>query len=114
MSWKQEVGGAGCNGCGAGWRGSCWRYWCLPVRAWRRAQVLYGSITGNVTDQSGAALAGAQVTAVEAQTGVTSTQTTDAAGIYRFPALLPGTYKVTISATGFTRQETSGVELRSK
>ncbi len=77
-----------------------------------RAQVLYGSITGNVTDQSGAALAGAQVTAVEAQTGVTSTQTTDAAGIYRFPALLPGTYKVTISATGFTRQETNGVELR--
>ena len=78
-----------------------------------RAQVLYGSITGVVTDQSGAALAGAQVTALEAQTGVTSTQTTDAAGIYRFPALLPGTYKVTISATGFTRQETAGVELRT-
>ncbi len=76
------------------------------------AQVLYGSITGNVTDQSGAALSGAQVTAVEAQTGVTSNQTTDAAGIYRFPALLPGTYKVTITANGFTRQETAGVELR--
>ena len=77
------------------------------------AQVLYGSITGNVTDQSGAALSGAQVTAVATQTGVTSTQTTDAAGIYRFSALLPGTYKVTITANGFTRQETAGLELHA-
>src|SRR6185437_13014030 len=61
------------------------------------AQVLYGSLTGNVTDPTGAALGGAQVTAVEAQTGVSNTQTTDASGIYRFPALLPGTYKVTIT-----------------
>ncbi len=75
------------------------------------AQVLYGTITGNVTDQSGAALSGAQVTAAEVQTGVTSNQTTDAAGIYRFQALLPGTYNVTITANGFTKQQTSGLEL---
>ncbi|HXS12782.1 MAG TPA: TonB-dependent receptor [Acidobacteriaceae bacterium] len=77
------------------------------------AQVLYGTITGNVTDSTGAALGGAQVTAVEAQTGVSNTQTTDASGIYRFPALLPGTYKVTITAQGFTKQETNGVDLRA-
>ena len=49
-----------------------------------RAQVLYGSLTGNVTDASGAALPGAQVTARSVQTGDRSTQTSDSAGIYRF------------------------------
>ncbi len=77
------------------------------------AQVLYGVITGNVTDASGAAVSGATVTAVEVQTGVSKTQTTDASGIYRFPALLPGNYKVTVAATGFTKQETNGVDLRA-
>ena len=77
------------------------------------AQVLYGTITGNVTDQSGAALSGATVTALEVRTGVSNTQTTDAAGIYRFPALLPGTYKLSIAANGFSKQETAGIELHA-
>ncbi len=65
------------------------------------AQVLYGSLTGKVTDQSGAALPNATVEAVNTGTGVTQTATTDAAGDYRFNALQPGTYKVSISASGF-------------
>ena len=77
------------------------------------AQVLYGTLTGNVTDQSGAAVPGAEVTVVEGQTGVSNTQATDSAGIYRFPALLPGTYKVSITAKGFTKQETPGVTLHA-
>jgi hypothetical protein len=80
--------------------------WGVPAA---KAQVLYGGLTGNVTDSSGAILPGAQVTAVSTQTGVSYNQATDAAGIYRFPALLPGTYKVTITAQGFSRQETAGV-----
>jgi len=66
-----------------------------------KAQVLYGSLTGKVTDQSGAALPNATVEAVNTGTGVTQTATTDAAGDYRFNALQPGTYKVSISASGF-------------
>lgn len=80
----------------------------LPVKS-LIAQVLYGTISGNVTDSSGAVVAGAQVTALEVQTGVSQTAASDSVGIYRFSALLPGTYKVTISAQGFTRQETLGV-----
>lgn len=73
------------------------------------AQVLYGTLTGTVTDTSGAVVPDAQVTALAVQTGVSQTATTDSAGIYRFTALLPGTYKVTVTAKGLTTQETAGV-----
>src|SRR5215469_5707621 len=67
-----------------------------------QAQVLYGSLTGNVTDPSGAVVSGAKVEALNIQTGVAQAATTDANGVYRFQNLQPGTYKVTISASGFT------------
>ena len=73
------------------------------------AQVLYGSLTGTVTDPTEAVVAGAHVTALEIQTGVSQTTNTDSSGIYRFPSLLPGTYKVTITIQGFATQETLGV-----
>lgn len=73
------------------------------------AQVLYGSLTGTVTDPSGAVVSGAKVEVVGAQTGVTSQATTDSAGIYRITTLLPGTYSVTISASGFANQATNNV-----
>ncbi len=73
------------------------------------AQVLYGSLTGTVTDASGAVVNGASVSALEVQTGLTRQATTDSSGIYRFTALSPGTYKVTITAPSFAIQETPGV-----
>lgn len=73
--------------------------WAFPSAGF--AQVLYGSMTGNVTDPSGAAVATAGVEALNVNTGVTSKATTDNNGIYRFSALLPGTYKVTFSGLGF-------------
>lgn len=76
------------------------------------AQVLYGSLTGTVMDTSGAAVAGAQVSALNAQTGVKQDTVSDPSGIYRFTALLPGTYKVTIAAQGFSTQETANVPVR--
>jgi outer membrane receptor protein involved in Fe transport len=75
------------------------------------AQVLYGSLTGTVTDPTGAVIVGAQVTVLEDQTGVSQTGTTDSSGIYRFTTLLPGRYKVTIAAKGFSTQETPGVQI---
>ena len=77
------------------------------------AQVLYGLLTGTVTDASGAVVPNAQVTALEVQTGVSQTAAGDSSGIYRFPALLPGTYNVTITAQGFSKQETPGVLVRA-
>ena len=64
--------------------------------------MLYGSLTGNVTDPSGAVVSGAKVEALNTLTGVTQAATTDANGVYRFQNLHPGTYKVTISTSGFT------------
>jgi len=75
------------------------------------AQVLYGSLTGAVNDSSGAVLSGATVTALETRTGITQQANTDASGIYRFTTLLPGTYKVTIAASGFATQQTPNVRV---
>jgi hypothetical protein len=65
------------------------------------AQVLYGSLTGNVTDQSGAAVSGAKVEALNVGTNVSKTTTTDDKGFYQFSDLLPGVYKVTVDAASF-------------
>ena len=73
----------------------------LAIPSALRAQVLYGSLTGNVTDASGAGVPNAKVEALNTGTGVIQTQTTDSAGLYRFNALQAGTYKVTIAASGF-------------
>ena len=54
------------------------------------AQVLYGSLTGNVTDPTKAAVPGAQVEALNVATGVARQSSTDDAGVYRFGELLPG------------------------
>jgi hypothetical protein len=67
-----------------------------------QAQVLYGSLTGNVTDPSGAVVPGAVVEARDVGTGVTRQGATDERGIYVFTLLQPGIYKVTISASGFS------------
>ena len=85
---------------------------CLALAATSSAQVLYGSLTGTVSDPSGAAVSGAQVQALDINTGVVSQVTTDQAGIYRFTTLFPGPYKVTVNAPGFAAQETSGVVIR--
>src|SRR5215813_4581556 len=65
------------------------------------AQVLYGSLTGNVTDASGAGVPGAKVDALNVATGAAKQGTTDDRGTYLFSDLQPGTYKVTITAASF-------------
>jgi len=67
-----------------------------------QAQILYGSLTGNVTDQTNAVVPQAHVQARNVGTGVMRSTETDSNGIYRFPELQPGTYKVSYSAPNFT------------
>ncbi|MBV8857972.1 MAG: TonB-dependent receptor [Acidobacteria bacterium] len=81
----------------------------LPGAA--RAQVLYGSLTGNVTDSAGAAVPGASVTALNTGTNVSKETTTNEEGIYQFSDLLPGVYKVTIGGKGFTTSVSEGVNI---
>jgi hypothetical protein len=65
------------------------------------AQVLYGSIVGNVRDPTGAAIAGATVTVTQQETQVTRKTATDQSGNFTLPTLSPGDYSITISAPGF-------------
>src|SRR5262249_24295465 len=60
-----------------------------------RAQVLYGSMVGTVTDPNGAAVPGAKVEATNVSTGDVSTTTTDDRGAYVINDLQVGIYKVT-------------------
>jgi hypothetical protein len=68
-----------------------------------------GSISGVVSDSTGAVVSGATVTATETQTGVQSEITTDSKGFYNFPALPIGTYDVEIRAKGFKAFKQSGL-----
>lgn len=65
------------------------------------AQVLYGSLTGNVSDPSGAAVPDVKVEALNTGTGVSRTSVTDGSGSYAFNDLQPGTYKISWTATAF-------------
>src|SRR5256885_14179623 len=69
------------------------------------AQVLYGSLVGNVTDPNGAIVPNAAVTVTNQATGVVTKTTTDSTGVYQFIALQPGTYIVKISVSGFKTYE---------
>ena len=66
-----------------------------------QAQVLYGSLTGTVTDPAGALVSGAKVAALNTDTGINKEMMTDEHGGYLFTDLQPGTYKVTITAASF-------------
>ena len=70
-----------------------------------------GRILGGVTDQSGGAVVGATVNIVDTQRNLTRTVTTDTAGEYNVPNLLPSTYTVRAAFQGFKTAERSGVVL---
>jgi hypothetical protein len=72
-----------------------------------QAQVTTGTITGTVTDSSGAAVAGAQVAVHETGKGTTQQYTTDTTGGYVAPYLTPGTYAVSVEKSGFKRESSS-------
>ena len=66
------------------------------------AQVLYGSMVGNVTDSTGGAVPGAIVGITHGQTQTKREATTDQNGGYRFQTIQPGTYTVVVALSGFT------------
>ncbi len=65
------------------------------------AQVDRAELEGTVTDQSGAAVAGADVKILAADTGIAQEQKSNSKGYYRFPGLAVGRYTVTVTNTGF-------------
>jgi len=71
-----------------------------------------GSIAGSITDSNQAAIPGAAVTITDTDTGVVHVFTTNSAGLYAAPFLLPGHYKVTASANNFGTTEARDLTLQ--
>src|SRR5512137_2777963 len=76
------------------------------------AQSETGSMTGTVTDPSGAAVPAAEVTVRNTGTSVTFVSVTDATGIWRAPQLVPGVYEITVAAKGFSTMVRKDVQVR--
>jgi hypothetical protein len=85
----------------------------LAACRFSNAQVLYGSLTGNVTDPHGAAIPNVRVEAVNTGTGVARQATTDDRGAYLFNNLQFGFYKVTITATSFRKVVENNVQVNA-
>jgi hypothetical protein len=75
------------------------------------AQVLYGSIVGTVTDQSGAMVPKATVRVTNTSTGLTREAVTDTSGYYSVANLPQGSYDVAITASGFKPLTQQGVSV---
>jgi hypothetical protein len=73
----------------------------LLMPATSQAQVLYGSIVGNVRDASGGAIPGATVTITNKETNQSRLTLTDGTGRYDFATVQTGTYTVKVSQPGF-------------
>src|SRR5258708_3376309 len=75
------------------------------------AQDFRATITGTVADQSGAAIAGAKVRAVQRNTNQATEVDTNHEGRYTLPYLQPSTYDIEVVATGFHKTKRENVTL---
>ncbi len=74
-----------------------------------QAQVLYGSVVGNVKDSTGAAVAGATVTLTNLDTTQSRESVSNEGGSYDFSTLLPGRYEMKVGKPGFTTSNETGI-----
>jgi hypothetical protein len=81
----------------------------LSVFPFAHGQSTYGSITGLITDPSGAAVADAKVTLTNVGTSETKTQSTGSDGFYSFVNLIPGQYRIDVEKQGFKHQTRQNV-----
>src|ERR1700674_218659 len=75
------------------------------------SQIVGGTLSGAITDASAAAVPNATVVIKNVATGVTTNAASNAQGLFNAPNLLPGTYEVTVTATGFDTKGVSNVVL---
>ena len=81
--------------------------WTVPAQA----QLYAGSVTGVIADQTGGLITGADVTLADAEKGFTFTSKTDTNGRYLFRSVAPGTYNISVNATGFKEQNRTGIRV---
>src|SRR5256884_8933974 len=78
-----------------------------------RAQVTTAAVRGTVTDEQGAAIAGAEVTITNVDTSFNRTALTSSDGEYNFPDLPLGHYKIHATHSGFKSSEQTGITLHA-
>ena len=77
-----------------------------------QAQTELGTIAGTVTDAKAGAMPNAEVVVSNEGTGITNKTTTNGSGEFVVPNLVPGSYTVTVSVSGFKTVEQKGVQLQ--
>jgi hypothetical protein len=73
----------------------------------------FGSISGTITDSSGAIVVGAKVTILNTMTGISRAVPSNSAGIYSFPTLQPGSYRLTVESSGFETEVRENVTVNA-
>ena len=94
---------------GLGWAVAFLLFACAAQGA--LSQVDQGSITGTITDSTGATIAGATVTVTNADTSLTFSRATSSAGEYTFTPLKIGNYTLKVSAPGFEPVERDNIRV---
>ena len=84
---------------------------CLMTHSPAFGQSSFATVSGTISDATGALIPGVSVTATNTATNVVSMAVSNEAGAYNVPALLPGTYKVSAELPGFQTQTYTAVEL---
>ena len=84
----------------------------LAIAGLAAAQEFRGSISGQVTDDSGNAVHSAQVSVTDVATNTTTTVTTNESGHYNVLYLTPGQYRISVEASGFKKLMQQGIQVR--
>ena len=99
----------------------CFKLWACAVLALMClcgsslfAQEFRGTISGAVTDPSGALVSGASIEVRETHTATINRTTSDSAGQYVVPFLLPGDYSITVTKKGFEILTRKGIVLQAQ
>ncbi len=84
---------------------------CLMLPTIVMGQTITATVSGTVTDQANAVVAGAKIVVISNNTGQNKVVTSDSEGRFIVPFLQPGEYKVTVEANGFSKAVRSGINL---
>ena len=83
----------------------------LMISTFGFGQTTNATLGGTVTDATGALIPGVTVTVMNIGTGLVQTNLTNDVGVYQFPSLQTGSYKVTVELSGFEKQVINSMTL---